>query len=266
VATLYHQLSIQTSRERLYEAIATEGGIADWWDAPKALSADDGLVLEFRPGPEHGVLRMKVLERVPGTRVGWECISRHPASSPASAWTGTRITFEIGAAENGVMLDFRHTGWDESSKYLGFCNHQWGVALQKLKQRCESRPVATRAMVVGIDHVQLAMPSGREDEARRFYTGLLGIPERRKPAALAKRGGVWFENDAVKIHLGVEADFHAARKAHPALLVRDLRALVRRLREAGVEVIEDALEGYDRAYLSDPFENRLELMEPRGDA
>lgn len=116
--------------------------------------------------------------------------------------------------------------------------------------------------IAGVDHVQLAMPAGREDDARAFYAGLLAIPERPKPAALARRGGAWFENDAVKIHLGVEADFRPARKAHPALLVRGLRALVARLAAAGVEVIEEAMPGHDRVYVSDPFGNRLELLEP----
>jgi catechol 2,3-dioxygenase-like lactoylglutathione lyase family enzyme len=118
--------------------------------------------------------------------------------------------------------------------------------------------------IVGIDHVQLAMPVGREDEARDFYSRLLGLPEKGKPPELAKRGGAWFESDAVKIHLGVEADFRPARKAHPALLVRDLGELVERLHQAGIEVVDDALAGHHRVYVSDPFGNRLELMEPIG--
>jgi catechol 2,3-dioxygenase-like lactoylglutathione lyase family enzyme len=117
--------------------------------------------------------------------------------------------------------------------------------------------------IVGIDHVQLAMPAGREEEARRFYGHLLGIPEVRKPEELAKRGGVWFESSQVKIHLGVDQDFRPARKAHPALLVKGLPALVERLRNASVAVVDDdPLPGYDRAYVTDPFGNRLELMEP----
>lgn len=116
--------------------------------------------------------------------------------------------------------------------------------------------------IVGIDHVQLAMPAGREDDARGFYAGLLEIPERPKPAALADRGGVWFENDAVKIHLGVEADFRPAKKAHPALVVRGLGVMVARLRRAGVDVREDDMPGHYRVYVVDPFGNRLELLEP----
>jgi catechol 2,3-dioxygenase-like lactoylglutathione lyase family enzyme len=117
--------------------------------------------------------------------------------------------------------------------------------------------------VVGIDHVQLAMPAGREDEARAFYSAVLGIPEAPKPPELARRGGAWFETGAVKVHLGVEADFRPARKAHPALVVRDLDVLVARLRAAGAPVVDDEpLPGYHRVFTADPFGNRLELMEP----
>ena len=117
--------------------------------------------------------------------------------------------------------------------------------------------------VVRIDHVQLAMPAGQEDDARAFYTGLLGIAETPKPPNLAARGGCWFEDGNLKIHLGVEGDFRAARKAHPALIVDGLRDLVSRLDAAGVNVRDDEpLDGYDRVYVDDPFGNRIELMEP----
>ncbi len=118
-----------------------------------------------------------------------------------------------------------------------------------------------------IDHVQLAMPPGREDEARTFYSGLLGITEQAKPEHLAKRGGCWFENGDLKVHLGVEADFRPARKAHPGFLVDDLAELVVQLRAADVPVRDDEpLEGCHRAYADDPFGNRIELLEPIGPA
>jgi len=116
---------------------------------------------------------------------------------------------------------------------------------------------------VRLDHVQLAMPAGGEDEARAFYAGLLGVPEVPKPPHLAARGGCWFEVADVKVHLGVDGDFRPARKAHPAFLVDDLAGLLERLRAAGVPIVDDEpLEGYQRAYVDDPFGNRIELMEP----
>jgi catechol 2,3-dioxygenase-like lactoylglutathione lyase family enzyme len=114
-----------------------------------------------------------------------------------------------------------------------------------------------------IDHVQLAMPPGREEEARAFCGDVLGISEVPKPPHLARRGGCWFEQDALKVHLGVEVDFKPARKAHPAFIVSNLRKLVTRLQARGYRVVEDEpLEGYNRRYVDDPFGNRIELMEP----
>ena len=117
--------------------------------------------------------------------------------------------------------------------------------------------------ITGLHHVQLAMPPERENDAVDFYQGLLGIPRVPKPAHLEARGGCWFEDDRVRIHLGVESDFSPARTAHPALLVDDLDALRERLDEAGVEtVVDQPLPGYDRFYAYDPFGNRLELLQP----
>ena len=116
--------------------------------------------------------------------------------------------------------------------------------------------------VTGIEHVQLAMPADGEDDATAFYEGLLEIPRVPKPAHLAARGGCWFESSRVKVHLGVDADFRPASKAHPAFLVDDVQLLARRLAAAGFDVVDDEpLEGFDRVYVHDPFGNRLELMQ-----
>ena len=117
--------------------------------------------------------------------------------------------------------------------------------------------------ILGFDHVQVAIPVGGEDEGRRFYAQLLGFREVPKPAHLMERsGGCWFEAGSARLHLGPEADFRAARKAHPALLVADLKALAERLASAGVELHEDdPVDGYDRGFIFDPFGNRVELMQ-----
>jgi catechol 2,3-dioxygenase-like lactoylglutathione lyase family enzyme len=113
-----------------------------------------------------------------------------------------------------------------------------------------------------LDHVLLAMPAGRESDARAFYRDILGIPETVKPSDLAGRGGCWFEDGELKIHLGVEKNFVPARKAHPALVVDDLAALQAALLDAGCPVSHDVpLEGYERIFVDDPFGNRIELLE-----
>ena len=119
--------------------------------------------------------------------------------------------------------------------------------------------------VLGLDHVQLAMPSGRESDARAFYAGLLGLAEVAKPIHLAKRGGCWFEKGALKVHLGVEEDFAPARKAHPAFAVDDLDEIAGRLEQSGYPLRTDQpLDGLERRYVDDPFGNRIELLQRTG--
>jgi catechol 2,3-dioxygenase-like lactoylglutathione lyase family enzyme len=116
--------------------------------------------------------------------------------------------------------------------------------------------------VVGLDHLQLAMPAGREAEARAFYGELLGLTELKKPPQLQARGGVWFALGTQQLHLGVETDFRPAHKAHPAFLVNDLGGLRARLAQHGHAPYEDEpLAGFKRFYVADPFGNRLEFLE-----
>jgi catechol 2,3-dioxygenase-like lactoylglutathione lyase family enzyme len=138
-----------------------------------------------------------------------------------------------------------------------------GSELQNADGVDSRRLTVTHPMrIIAIDHVQLVMPPGGEDAARAFYADVLGLEEVSKPGALAGRGGAWFQTGSVRLHLGVEADFRPARKAHPALEVDDLAALIARCESAGHPVTRDVMvAGMDRVHVLDPFGNRIELLE-----
>ena len=115
--------------------------------------------------------------------------------------------------------------------------------------------------VIGLDHVQLAIPPGGEPLARDFFAGLLGMVEVPKPANLSP-AGCWFTGGGAALHIGIDPDFRPARKAHPALLVDDLAALRARLAGSGCVIRDDTpVKGYARFFTEDPFGNRIELME-----
>jgi uncharacterized protein YndB with AHSA1/START domain len=152
MATIHHQVWIDAPVSTVYGALATADGLGRWWAPHTATETDAGLVLAHSPAGEHGDVRMKVLDATRDRRVEWEIISTHPGRSPASAWTGTHIVFEITERENpghwlGIgegrprmtVLEFRHSGWNEDSPYFGFCNFAWGETLGMLKRWCESR-------------------------------------------------------------------------------------------------------------------------------
>lgn len=130
-----------------------------------------------------------------------------------------------------------------------------------------------------LHHVQLSMPRGGEDEARRFYVTALGLTEVSKPPGLAGRGGCWFraplrrthdrthDNEfPLELHLGVEEPFVPAAKAHPALLlesVADLEDLAGRIEHAGYEVSwaeRTTFDGFERFHCRDGFGNRIEVL------
>ena len=114
--------------------------------------------------------------------------------------------------------------------------------------------------ITGIDHVQLAAPPGCEADARRFYGGVLGLPELEKPEPLRARGGAWFALGEHQLHIGVEDPFAPARKAHVALQVPpgELDALAARLDPV---TWDEALPGVRRFFTADPWGNRLEILE-----
>ena len=106
------------------------------------------------------------------------------------------------------------------------------------------------------------MPKGREDDARDFYSGVLGFSEVEKPELLSERGGVWFQSGNIRLHLGVEAPFSPAKKAHPGFQVGSLESAIARLEVLGVAFRTDVdLPDIKRIYVSDPFGNRIELLE-----
>ena len=108
------------------------------------------------------------------------------------------------------------------------------------------------------------MPAGGERDARDFYSGLLGLDELEKPAALAARGGAWFAlPDRRQLHLGVEELFRTSRKAHPAFVASSPDELAERLEAGGLPVRwDEELAPRRRFYGEDPFGNRLEFLEP----
>ncbi len=122
-------------------------------------------------------------------------------------------------------------------------------------------------MLSRIDHVQLTLPTGGEDQARAFYCGLLGLTELSKPDALRKNGGLWLELGATQLHLGVDDGVDRRRsRAHVAFWTDDVEAWRTKLLAAGVELLEGTpIPGRDRFELRDPFGNRLEVIGPRSE-
>jgi hypothetical protein len=130
----------------------------------------------------------------------------------------------------------------------------------------ELRRKARSQFGLALDHVQLAIPPGSEDDCRKFYIDLVGMTELPKPPVLAARGGIWLRADDLEIHLGVEDEFRPARKAHPGISVSNIDVLAERLTRAGRPVTwDDSSPGTRRFFTTDNLGNRLEFIDRPGE-
>lgn len=117
-------------------------------------------------------------------------------------------------------------------------------------------------MEMSLHHVQLSGPAGCEPAARGFWVDLVGLTEVEKPDALRARGGAWFRSGRLEVHVGIEADFAPARKAHPGIAVGDVDELAARLEAAGLPITWDRnIPGLKRFHTSDPMGNRIEFQQ-----
>jgi len=112
-----------------------------------------------------------------------------------------------------------------------------------------------------LDHIQICIPKGKENEARAFYTNIIGLTEIPKPQELIANGGLWYQLADIQFHIGTENEINKSKR-HPAFEVYDIKASRTHLENNGVKIKEDTqVPGQVRFSFIDPFDNRIELLQ-----
>lgn len=112
-----------------------------------------------------------------------------------------------------------------------------------------------------LNHIQICIPKGKEDEARKFYTDIIGLKEIPKPEALIPNGGLWYQLSDIQLHIGTEDEINRSKR-HPAFEVENLKAAREYLTSKNVPIKEETpIPGQNRFSFIDPFGNRIELLE-----
>jgi catechol 2,3-dioxygenase-like lactoylglutathione lyase family enzyme len=112
-----------------------------------------------------------------------------------------------------------------------------------------------------LDHLQICIPTGKENEARRFYTDVIGLTEIPKPPALIANGGLWYQLADIEFHIGTENGNNESKR-HPAFEVTDIAAARKHLENQGIKIIEKIqVPGRTRFSFLDPFDNKIELLQ-----
>jgi catechol 2,3-dioxygenase-like lactoylglutathione lyase family enzyme len=117
-------------------------------------------------------------------------------------------------------------------------------------------------MVLGVNHVQVNVPTADLERAREFYVGFMGLREIARPVTFTNPG-VWLNAGAFEVHIGLEDGVDRTKtRAHVAYEVNDLAAWRARVTQAGWAIKEQPLiPGYDRFQFRDPFGNMIEIIQ-----
>ncbi len=114
--------------------------------------------------------------------------------------------------------------------------------------------------ILGIDHVQIAVPKAQEAQCLAFYREVLGLTEIEKPEHLRARGGAWFQVGHVQMHVGIDPEPSPKSKRHVCFLVADLAAAKQAVQARGVAIEDEGkAEGLIRFFVRDPAGNRIEI-------
>ncbi len=112
-----------------------------------------------------------------------------------------------------------------------------------------------------LDHVQICIPIGKENEARAFYTNIIGLKEIPKPKELLGRGGLWYDVADIQLHIGTENEINTSKR-HPAFEITDIKSAKEHLKKNNVTIQEEIqIPGQQRFSFIDPFGNRVELLQ-----
>ena len=129
---ILHRVGVKDATpEKVYDALTTVEGLADWWtDDTKGRGDVVGGVLELR-FPVGG-FDMEVIELRPDERVVWRV-----ADGPEE-WLGTTVDFRLHQEGDHTIILFSHEGWRERVEFMHHCSTKWGSFLMSLKSLLET--------------------------------------------------------------------------------------------------------------------------------
>lgn len=134
-----HQIGVKAPPADVYRALTETKKLAQWWTIDTRGSGEKvGDRLEFWFGDF--CQKFDIVELVPEKRVAW----KSPKGQGAGEWEETGITFDLSTDDKQTFIQFRHSGWRQSTDFQGHCSMRWAVfllSLRDLLERGKGRPI-----------------------------------------------------------------------------------------------------------------------------
>jgi len=131
MSSIKHYLIISSTPQKIYEAITTKPGVANWWTVQTEIGSKVGDINIFDFGNSYHN-EMKIVDLQPDKRVWWKCLVGD------KEWIGTNLVFELEEKNDETILRFEHNNWKEETDFFASCNYQWAYYMRSLKQYCET--------------------------------------------------------------------------------------------------------------------------------
>lgn len=129
------QMTLSASPAVVYQALATQQGVRNWWTRTCEVAEVVGGRAEFRFDTCWKVMRIAQL--LPQQQVVWQCIDANldvAGLTTTNEWVGTRIVFRLAPAEGGkTRLEFEHQGLTPDLQCFGICQDGWNLFLGSLQ-------------------------------------------------------------------------------------------------------------------------------------
>ena len=136
MVNIIHRIGIKSSAGKVYKALSTIKGLANWWTEEVEGDEKIGGKIEFtfrsETGDIKGKMVMEVQELNPEKYVRWRCVD-----GPAE-WIGTDITFELSQQDDQIIIIFGHRNWREAIEFTAHCSMKWAVFLLSLREYVET--------------------------------------------------------------------------------------------------------------------------------
>jgi uncharacterized protein YndB with AHSA1/START domain len=136
MVNIIHRIGIRSSSNKVYQALSTLEGLANWWTNEVEGEENIGGKIRFRfrttTGELKGEMIMEVRELNPSKSVRWLCVAG------PEEWVGTEISFDLSEQDGQIIILFGHKNWREAVEFTAHCSTKWAVFLLSLRQYVET--------------------------------------------------------------------------------------------------------------------------------
>jgi uncharacterized protein YndB with AHSA1/START domain len=131
LADIRHRVGIAAPQDRVFAAIATRDGLAEWWTRTVDGNPERGGRMRFYFGrPDPGAV-MEIVDVHAPDFVVWRCVDG------VAEWVGTTLTFNLRTDGNETVVLFTHADWREPVEFMHHCSTKWAYFLLGLKRGLE---------------------------------------------------------------------------------------------------------------------------------